>query len=243
MAAIKEHIPFVTYQGIANFLKDQVPSHLHPKVGIVCGSGLGGLSATLDTGAVTINYADIPNFPQSTVAGHAGKLVFGMLRGKPTVCMVGRFHYYEGYSPETTTLPLRVMQLLGVETVIVTNAVGSLNDDFNVGDVVLIKDHVSIPGIAGLNPLVGPNLSEFGPRFPPISDVYDFDLRVKMGETYYSQPEFRAKGMTMHEGIYSFVSGPSYESRAEGRFLRSIGADVVGMSTIPEIITAAHCGL
>ncbi|KAJ1972255.1 Purine nucleoside phosphorylase, partial [Dimargaris cristalligena] len=243
MTSLKATIPFSVYQSIADHLRGAVPEHLLPSVGIVCGSGLGGLADTLEPGFVSFNYTDIPNFPQSTVAGHAGKLVFGLLRGKPTVCMVGRFHFYEGYSLETTVLPLRVMHLLGVQTLIVTNAAGSLNDAHNVGDLVLIKDHVSVPTLTGLNPLIGPNLTEFGPRFPAVSDVYDFDLRVRLAETFYRDPSLQARGMSIHEGVYTFVSGPSYESRAEGRFLRSIGADVVGMSTIPEIITAAHCGL
>ncbi|KAJ1915877.1 Purine nucleoside phosphorylase [Tieghemiomyces parasiticus] len=243
MATLKQNIPFAVYQGIVDFLRQKVPPHLIPKVGIVCGSGLGGLASTMDDGTFTIDYSDIPNFPQATVSGHAGKLVFGILSGKPTVCLVGRFHFYEGYQLDATTLPLRVMHLLGVETVLVTNATGSLNERFNVGDLVLIKDHVSLPSLAGLNPLVGPNLPEFGPRFPAVSDVYDFDLRVLMAETFYKDPSYQSHGISLHEGVYTFVSGPSYESRAEGRFLRSIGADVVGMSTIPEIITAAHCGL
>ncbi|KAJ1981873.1 Purine nucleoside phosphorylase [Dimargaris xerosporica] len=233
---------FETCKGIAEFLKKQLPPSLFPKVGIVCGSGLGALADNQGPDFVSIKYSEIPNFPRSTVAGHDGRLVFSTMGSKPTVFMVGRFHFYEGYKVQTTILPLRVMKLLGVKTLIVTNAAGSLNPNFKVGDVVMIKDHISIPNLAGLNPLRGGNLSEFGPRFPAVSEVYDFELRALLALTYHRNQDVQESGMRIHEGIYGFVPGPSYETPAEGRFLRSIGVDVVGMSTVPEIIAAAHCG-
>ncbi|KAG0225724.1 hypothetical protein BGW42_004124 [Actinomortierella wolfii] len=227
------------------YLTEGAPSPLpaalaKPKVGIVCGSGLGGLVNTLRE-KVEFNYSDIPGFVTSTVVGHAGKLVFGLLGEKatPTVCMVGRFHFYEGFALAQTTYPIRLMSLLGVETLIVTNAAGGLNPAYQIGDVCIIEDHINLPGMTGNNPLIGPNMAEFGPRFPPTSDAYCPRLRRLVYEAAkkLNVPKF------LHEGIYVFVSGPSYESKAECRFLRQIGADVVGMSTIPEVIVARHCGM
>ena len=167
------------------------------------------------------------------VLGHEGKLVFGMLSGQPTVCMVGRKHMYEGHASIKTAYPIRVMSLLGAKTLIVTNAVGGLNLEYKVGDIMVISDHISFPGIAGQNPLIGKNIIEFGDRFPAISDAYEFDLRVLA---------FRAANLigiedsVMKEGVYAYVAGPSFETRAEARFLKAAGADVVGMSTVPEVI-------
>ncbi|KAF9337127.1 hypothetical protein BG006_006157 [Podila minutissima] len=211
-----------------------------PKVGIVCGSGLGGLVNVMRE-KVEFPYSDIPGFVNSTVAGHAGKLVFGLLgeTNVPTVCMVGRFHYYEGFALTQTTYPIRLMSLLGVETLIVTNAAGGLNPAFQIGDVCIIEDHINLPGMTGNNPLIGPNMAEFGPRFPPMSDAYCPRLRRLVYEAAkkLTVPKF------LHEGIYAFVSGPSYESKAECRFLKMVGADVVGMSTVPEVVVARHCGI
>lgn len=218
-----------------------LPANLaKPKVAIVCGSGLGGLVNTIRN-KVEFHYSDIPGFVNSTVAGHAGKLVFGLLGDNdvPTVCMVGRFHFYEGFALTQTTYPIRLMSLLGVETLIVTNAAGGLNPAFQIGDVCIIEDHINLPGMTGNNPLIGPNMAEFGPRFPPTSDAYCPRLRRLVYEAAkkLDVPKF------LHEGIYAFVSGPSYESKAESRFLRNNGADVVGMSTVPEVIVARHCGI
>ncbi|KAL2786028.1 nucleoside phosphorylase domain-containing protein [Aspergillus keveii] len=227
------------------FLKKSLPRQLQaPQVAIVCGSGLGGLANTIDSELrVEINYADIPHFPRLTVAGHAGKLVFGLLdKQVPAVLMVGRAHYYEGHSIDQVTFPIRVFKLLGVDTVILTNAAGGLNPDYVVGDIVLLNDHIFLAGLAGTHPLRGPNDEEFGPRFPPLSDAYDLDLRRQVHEAWGKVIDAESK-RRLHEGVYAFVGGPSYETRAECRMLRQLGADVVGMSTVPEIIVARHCGL
>ncbi|XP_066459803.1 purine nucleoside phosphorylase isoform X1 [Eleutherodactylus coqui] len=209
-----------------------------PAVAIVCGSGLGALGELLKD-AVTFNYSDIPNFPHSTVPGHAGRLLFGNLNGKPCVCMQGRFHCYEGYPLWKVTFPIRVFRLMGVETVILTNAAGGLNQDYNVGDIMVIRDHINMPGFAGQNPLIGPNEDRFGPRFPAMSDAYDKDLR-KLALAIGQEMGFSEK---MREGVYCSLGGPNFETIAECRFLNNLGADAVGMSTVPEVIVARHCGL
>ncbi|KAJ0414000.1 nucleoside phosphorylase domain-containing protein [Aspergillus carlsbadensis] len=227
------------------FLRKSLPAQLQaPRVAIVCGSGLGGLANTIDSELrVEIDYADIPHFPRLTVAGHAGKLVFGLLdKQVPAVLMVGRAHYYEGHSIDQVTFPIRVFKLLGVDTVILTNAAGALNPDYVVGDIVLLNDHIFLAGLAGTHPLRGANDEEFGPRFPPLSDAYDLDLRRQVHEAWGKVIDAESK-RRLHEGVYAFVGGPSYETRAECRMLRQLGADVVGMSTVPEIIVARHCGL
>ncbi|CAF97035.1 unnamed protein product, partial [Tetraodon nigroviridis] len=211
---------------------------IRPVVGIVCGSGLGGLADMLKD-QVVFNYKDIPNFPQSTVRGHAGQLVFGTLKGRPCVCMQGRFHLYEGYPIQKITLPMRIFKLLGVETVMLTNAAGGLNQDYKVGDVMIIKDHINMPGFAGNNPLAGPNDDRFGVRFPCMSDAYDRELQqlaMDVGqELGYSD--------FLKEGVYCVLGGPSFETIAECRMLHRLGADAVGMSTVHEVITARHCGM
>ncbi|XP_029970112.1 purine nucleoside phosphorylase-like [Salarias fasciatus] len=220
----------------ADWLRSHTP--VRPTVGIVCGSGLGGLAKMLKDPQV-FKYADIPNFPRSTVHGHAGQLVFGTLKGKPCVCMQGRFHLYEGYPIQKITLPMRVFKLLGVETVFLTNAAGGLNQDYKVGDVMVIKDHINMPGFAGNNPLAGPNDERFGVRFPCMSDAYDRELRQLAldvaAELGYC--EF------MQEGVYCVLGGPSFETIAECRMLHSLGADAVGMSTAHEVIVARHAGM
>ncbi|XP_026061188.1 purine nucleoside phosphorylase 5b [Carassius auratus] len=220
----------------ADWLLAQAP--VRPLLGIVCGSGLGGLAEMLKDPLV-IKYSDIPSFPQSTVHGHAGRLVFGTLKGTPCVCMQGRFHLYEGYPIQKTTMPIRVFKLMGVETVILTNAAGGLNPDFTVGDIMVIKDHINIPGFAGNNPLVGANDERFGQRFPCMSEAYDRGLQQMLhaiaAELGYSS--------FMQEGVYSVLGGPSFETIAECRMLRSLGADAVGMSTVHEVIVARHCGM
>lgn len=211
---------------------------IQPAVGIVCGSGLGGLADMLKD-PVAFNYKDIPNFPQSTVHGHAGRLVFGTLKGRPCVCMQGRFHLYEGYPVQKVTLPIRVFKLLGVETVMLTNAAGGLNQDFKVGDIMIIKDHLNMPGFAGNNPLAGPNDERFGVRFPCMSDAYDRELQqlaMDVGQEL-------GYGDFLKEGVYCVLGGPSFETIAESRMLFKLGADAVGMSTAPEVIVARHCGM
>uniref|UniRef100_A0A665UPZ3 Purine nucleoside phosphorylase n=1 Tax=Echeneis naucrates TaxID=173247 RepID=A0A665UPZ3_ECHNA len=209
-----------------------------PKVAIICGSGLGGLADLLED-KMLFPYKDIPRFPTSTVEGHASRLVFGKLQGRECVCMQGRFHFYEGYSMDVVTYPVRVFSLLGVETLIVTNAAGGLNSSYNVGDIMLIKDHINMPGFAGQNPLCGPNDERFGVRFPCMSDAYDRDLRALAKQTAAEQ----GCDSFLQEGVYCMLSGPTYETIAECKLLQKLGADAVGMSTVPEVVIARHCGL
>ncbi|KAI3371650.1 hypothetical protein L3Q82_024213 [Scortum barcoo] len=209
-----------------------------PKVAIICGSGLGSLAELLSD-KIVLPYQDIPRFPTSTVKGHAGRLVFGKLKGRECVCMQGRFHLYEGYDIHTVTYPIRVFFLLGVETLIVTNAVGGLNGSFKVADIMLIKDHINMPGFAGQNPLCGHNDDRFGLRFPCMSDAYDRELRDLAKEIAKEQ----GCDSFLQEGVYCMLAGPTYETIAECRVLQTLGADAVGMSTVPEVVVARHCGL
>jgi len=204
-----------------------------PELGVILGSGLGAF-ADLVLDKQVIPYKDIPHFPISTVEGHAGQLVFGKVEGRTVVVMQGRFHYYEGYSMHEVTFPIRVMQVLGVTGLIVTNAAGGINPDFHPGDLILIKDHLNMMGD---NPLRGGNLSTLGPRFPDLSDAYNRDWRQK------ALVIAKELGINPQEGVYAAMSGPNYESPAEIRFLRSVGADMVGMSTVPEVIVANHGGM
>jgi purine-nucleoside phosphorylase len=209
---------------------------LAPRVAIVLGTGLGGLADRIEERTV-IPYVDIPHFPRSTVAGHAGRLVLGTLRGVPMAAMQGRFHLYEGYTPQQVVLPVRTLRLLGAGTLVVTNAAGGLRPTFNAGDLMLIRDHIGLATLTGQNPLIGPNDDRLGPRFPAMTGAYDAALRNLTLEAT-SQV-----GITLHEGIYAMVTGPSYETPAELGFLRAIGADAVGMSTVPEVIAARHAGM
>ena len=234
---------FKAYRKAAAYLKTCIDEHYipYPIVGIICGSGLSGLSRAL-TNPKTIKYGSIPGFPShTTVAGHKGEIVIGLLENDvPAMCFRGRFHSYEGYDMNTVALPVRIMRCLGVKLLIVTNAAGGLNPSYNVGDVVNVMDYFALPMLAGKNPLVGPNDDELGPRFPPTSNAFDSDLQnivLKAAETLHMD-EFVRK-----DGTYCFVSGPMYESKAECRFLRSVGGDSVGMSTVPEIVAAHHCGI
>jgi len=212
----------------------QTYTTLRPAFALILGSGLGDLALEVRD-ATAIPYGEIPHFAHSTVPGHAGRLLIGMLEGVPVVVMQGRFHSYEGYSPQTVTLPVRVMHMLGAHTLIVTNAAGGVNAAYRPGDFMLIRDHINIPGMAGENPLVGPNDQRFGERFPPLAGAYDPALRALARSVAVTQP-----GTTLHEGIYVTVAGPSYETCAELRFLHAIGADAVGMSTASEVIVARH---
>ncbi|XP_028410083.1 purine nucleoside phosphorylase-like [Dendronephthya gigantea] len=223
-------------QGIAKFLLDNTT--YRPTTGIVCGTGLGDLVKAIENPR-TFPYNEIPNFPVSTVKGHAGNLVFGILNGKQVVCMQGRFHYYEGYSLDKVTAPIRVMHLLGIKTLIVTNAAGGINPSFNIGDVMILKDHINFPSLAGANPLRGPNDERFGERFPPMNAAYNRDLQ-KLAKTSGQELGF---GSFLREGVYACVGGPSFETTAELNFLHRVGADAVGMSTAHEVIAAAHCGI
>ncbi|MBN2006389.1 MAG: purine-nucleoside phosphorylase [Anaerolineae bacterium] len=207
-----------------------------PRVGMILGSGLNALADSI-TEAVKIPFEDLPHFPISTVAGHQGRLILGNLEATPVVVMQGRGHFYEGYSMAQISLPVRVMRMLGAEIFIVTNAAGGLNMTYRAGDVAILRDHVNLIGMAGQSPLRGPNLDEFGPRFPSMNDAYDVALR----ETAVRVA--REAGIPHHQSVYICLAGPSFESPADVRFLRLIGADAVGMSTVPEVITARHCGM
>lgn len=215
----------------------QSRSALKPYVGIILGSGLGDLAAEVRD-ATAIPYEEIPHFLRSTVAGHAGRLLIGELEHMPVVIMQGRFHFYEGYTIQALTLPVRVMHILGVQTLIVTNAAGGLNPAYRPGDFMLIRDHINFLGLAGMNPLVGPNDERLGERFPALAKAYDAELRTLTRTIAAQSPE-----ITLHEGVYAQVAGPSYETGAELKFLRIAGADAVGMSTAPEVMVARHMGM
>ena len=207
-----------------------------PRVGIILGSGLNDLADSVQKADI-IPYGDLPNWPISTVHGHAGRLVIGDLEGQTVFIMQGRIHFYEGYSMSQVTLPVRVMQRLGLEIMIVTNAAGGVNPAFTPGDVMLITDHLNLIGMTGLNPLMGPNIDEIGPRFPDMSQAYDRKL-MDVARTAAAR-----NSITLQEGVYCALSGPSFEGPADLRFLRMTGADAVGMSTVPEVIVARHGGL
>ncbi|XP_037690366.1 purine nucleoside phosphorylase [Choloepus didactylus] len=224
------------YQSTAEWLLSHTKHR--PQVAVICGSGLGGLADKV-TQAQAFEYSEIPNFPQSTVPGHAGRLVFGFLNGRACVVMQGRFHFYEGYPLWKVTFPVRVFQLMGVDTLVVTNAAGGLNPKFEVGDIMLIRDHINMLGFSGQNPLRGPNDERFGPRFPAVSDAYDRNLRQKAHCAWKQMGEQRE----LQEGTYVMVGGPNFETIAECRLLLNLGADAVGMSTVPEVLVARHCGL
>lgn len=206
---------------------------LRPAIGLILGSGLGGYADTLED-AVRIPYAEIPNFPVPSIPGHAGALVFGRKCGREVVVMQGRIHYYEGLPQQEITLPVRVLAALGVKTVVLTNACGGVNLSFHPGDLMLICDHINF---SGANPLMGPNLDAFGPRFPDMSDLYTASLRTAIRE------KAAAAGIPLREGVYAMYSGPNYETPAEIRMFRVLGADTVGMSTVPEALVAGHCGM
>lgn len=207
-----------------------------PRVAIVLGTGLGGLAERIEE-ARAIPYGEIPRFPVSTVPGHAGRLVLGRLAGVPVAAMQGRFHLYEGYTSAQVVLPVRALGRLGARTLIVTNAAGGLNPSFAAGDLMLLRDHIGLAPFAGQNPLIGPNDERFGPRFPAMTHAYD----AALGE--YARAVAAEQGTTLREGVYVMLTGPTFETPAELRFLRVAGADAVGMSTVPEVIAACHMGM
>ena len=204
-----------------------------PHVGLLMGTGLGQSVSNMNK-ATSIDYREIPNFPISTAPTHRGALLFGNMQGRAVLAMQGRFHYYEGYSMRDISLPVRVMQLLGIKTLIVSNASGGINPLLNTGDIMVIADHINL---TGGNPLIGPNVDDWGPRFPDMTQVYDSRLMALAEETALQE------GIRVQRGVYAGLPGPSLETRAEIRFLRTIGADAVGLSTIPEVIAAAHGGM
>ncbi len=210
--------------------------HVTPTTGIILGSGLGGLADAV-AGADILPVTEIPNWPVSTVAGHKGRLVAGRLSGQPVLVLQGRVHYYEGYSMSQVAMPVRVMKRLGIQNLIVTNAAGAINPDFVPGDVMLITDHINMIGVGGLNPLRGPNLEEFGVRFPDMSQAYDREL------ANMARQVAAASGINLRQGVYAGLAGPSFETPAELRFLRTIGSDAVGMSTVAEVVAARHAGI
>ncbi len=212
----------------ANYVKSQL-GDLRPKVGIVLGSGLGKLAESISN-PITIPYRTIPGFPVSTAIGHKGNFIVGELGGKTVIAMQGRIHYYEGYPMELVTLPIRVMKVIGIEYLFVSNAAGGVNFDYHVGDLMIIKDHINqLP-----NPLIGPNLDDFGPRFPDMTRPYDLKLIAKA-------EEIGARlGISLHKGVYYGGTGPTYETPSEYKYIRTIGGDATGMSTIPEVIVARH---
>ena len=212
----------------------QARTTVKPVVAVILGSGLGELVTELRD-VVAIPYAEIPHFARSTVVGHVGRLLLGTLEEVPVVVMQGRFHFYEGYSLAKLTLPVRVMCQLGAHMLVVTNAAGGVNPAYRSGDFMLLRDHIGMPGLAGENPLVGPNDERLGERFPPLAHAYDADLRALAHSVASARPE-----ITLHEGVYTMVGGPNYETGAELKFLRTIGTDAVGMSTVPEVIVARH---
>ena len=214
-----------------DFIQAQNPSK--PRFGIILGTGLGSLAEQIEV-ETEIEYTDIPHFPVSTVESHKGKLIFGTLSGKPVVAMQGRFHYYEGYDMKQVTFPVRVLKLLGIERLFISNAAGGVNLDFQVADLMIIEDHIDL---TKENPLTGPNLDEFGGRFPDMSEPYD---RAMIDQALAIAKE---NDIRCHEGVYVGVSGPNLETRAEYRFIRTFGADAVGMSTVPEVIVARHMDL
>lgn len=215
----------------AEYIKEKLGSQ--PEVGVILGSGLGSLADHMED-VIEVDYKDIPEFPVSTVEGHEGKLVFGTLSGKKVLAMKGRFHYYEGYDVSQVVLPIRVMKLLGINNLLVTNAAGGINRDFKSGALMLIKDHISFFVPSALR---GKNINEFGVRFPDMSEAYSKELRAMAKEVA------KEKGIEVAEGVYAFAQGPMYETPAEIRALGILGADAVGMSTVPEVITARHAGM
>ncbi|KAJ3744101.1 inosine guanosine and xanthosine phosphorylase family protein [Lentinula detonsa] len=224
-------------------LRGLVPRELqNPRVGIICGSGLSGLAASLRQ-SVLVSYAELPGFVQSTVPGHKSSLAFGLMgsgAGVPVVAMLGRFHPYEGHKLSSVVYPVRVMAKMGVKEIIITNAAGALNPELTVGTIVVVHDHIALPNLTGMNPLLGPQTNPSLPRFLPLSDAYSRLLRKLV---FRAAHDLSIERDALAEGTYAWVSGPTYETPAEGRFLRAAGADVVGMSTVPEVVAAREEGM
>lgn len=224
----------IPYQDTVDAVQKQLT--LQPRIGIVLGSGLGGLADAVEQ-AVHLPYESLPHWPRSTVHGHSGRLVIGTLEGVPVLMQQGRAHFYEGYTMEQVVLPVRVMAALGIETIILTNAAGGLNPAFAAGDIMLIQDHINLPGMVGQGPLMGPNDDAVGPRFLSLTQTYDRALRQLAVQVADDE------GIVLRQGVYCGLSGPTFESPAEARMMRGWGADAVGMSTVHEVIAARHRGL
>ena len=225
-------LSYEQYIECAEYVKERIGGQT-PDVAVILGSGLGDFVSRIQE-TVVIPYEEIPHFLVSTVSFHAGKLIFGTAGGKKVICMSGRFHYYEGYSFQQLTLPIRLLKLLGAKATILTNAAGAVNEAYSVGDIMIIKDHIKL---TGESPLGGPNLDAFGQRFFDVSDMYTAALRKIALDCA------DGSGLTFREGVYMFFTGPQFETPAEIRAARILGADAVGMSTVPEALTAAHCGM
>ncbi len=228
---------YVTQKQVAEAAESiQQHSNKTPTIGLILGSGLGGLADDIENADI-IPCNEITHWPASTAPGHTGRVVIGQFEGATVIALQGRVHFYEGYSIQKVTLPVRVMRALGMETLIVTNAAGGMNPSYTPGDLMVIKNHINMPGMAGNNPLRGPNDDSAGPRFPDMTVPYDPELR-KLANQVAQQ-----RGFTVHEGVYAFVAGPSFETTAELRFLQMVGGDAVGMSTVPSVIVARHAGI
>ena len=230
VAAASDHV-LERIEAAAAVIRERI--NASPDVAIVLGTGLGQLATRIES-PTAIDYREIPGFPLSTVESHAGRLLSGRLAGRPVLAMQGRFHRYEGYSLQQATFPVRVLRQLGARTLVVSNACGGMHPDWKAGDLMLIADHINL---LGDNPLTGPNDDRLGPRFPDCSALYDADLRAIARQVATEQ------GMVLREGVYVAVAGPNLETRAEYRMLRALGADVVGMSTVPEVLVASHGGM
>lgn len=230
---MNEFISLSEIDELANGIRARITQQ--PRIGLILGSGLGDLAASVQKAEI-IPYQELPGWPVSTVLGHKGQLVIGALENQTVMVLQGRVHYYEGYSMAQVTLPVRVMQRLGLEILIVTNAAGAINPDYQPGDLMLITDHLSIMTWGGANPLRGPNLETFGPRFPDMSQAYDRELNN------LARKAAAENGIALREGVYAGLAGPSFETPADLRFLNRVGADAVGMSTVPEVIVARHGG-
>jgi purine-nucleoside phosphorylase len=220
-----------TIKNTAKFIKDK--TNFSPEIGIILGTGLGGLVNEIEAEHI-LPYEEIPNFPVSTVEGHSGKLIFGLLGGKKVIALQGRFHFYEGYSMNEVVFPVRVMKYLGIEKLIVSNACGGVNPSFEVGDIMIITDHINL---FPTNPLIGPNINELGPRFPDMSEAYSKEL-IKLAEEIAHENK-----IDVVRGVYAGLTGPTLETPAEYFYTRAIGADAVGMSTVPEVIAARHMSI
>ena len=236
-----ENSGLAAYERAADFVRERAErSGLHLSdsrpIGLVLGSGLNPLAEAID-GAVAVPYEEIPHFSTSTAPGHEGRLIAGQLAGQTVLAMQGRVHFYEGYAAEEITFPIRVMQRLGVGRLILTNAAGGINPGFHAGDLMLIVDHLNFVGMAGHNPLIGPNEPAFGTRFPSMTHAYPRSLRKA------ALASAQELGITLRQGVYAFLAGPNFETPAEVRYLRLVGADAVGMSTVPEALVAVHAGI
>ncbi|KAJ2834924.1 hypothetical protein GGI24_000113 [Coemansia furcata] len=239
-----ETIPHSVYESAAAHVKRQIHGMEMPRVALLCGKGLQGTSDRLEGSIVSVPFTEIPGFVSSTVmTTTTGRLVFGEVSGCNVVCIVGRCHYYEGYSMKQVTFPIRVLSLLGVKTLIVTSAVSGIAPELDLGDIVVVKDHISLPTLAGLNPLIGPNMAQLGPRLPSMYNSYTFALRKLAFMVFLGAEDLQKKGVKLREAVLCFTTGPSSETRAECLALRSLGADVLGTSTVPEVIVAHHAGL